>query len=133
MDRTRAALLELLTAHADNGWMCPTVKQFAAALDAGMSTVAKHMEDLRKDGVISWRLIKLPPNRQVRIVTIAATGKSTATPQPSTRFNKPQEPPFTPIAGLTTAGRRLTGEEFAARAAELLARDAEERRRREMA
>lgn len=129
MDRTRAALLELLTAHADNGWMCPTVKQFAAALDAGMSTVAKHMEDLRKDGVISWRLIKLPPNRQVRIVTIAATGKSTAEPKLGKKIVDTR-PAFAPTEHGSHV-RILSGREFEKRKRELEARDAEERRKRE--
>lgn len=131
MDRTRAALLDLLTKHADNGWMCPTVKQLAAALDAGMSTVAKHIEDLRKDGTISWRLVKLPPNRQVRIVTIAATGKTTAEPKIGKKIVDTR-PAFAPTE-TGSAVRILTGAAFEKRKRELEARDVAERRKREMA
>ena len=45
---------------------------------------------------------------------------------------KRQEIPFTPSAdSLTSAGRRLEGEEFERRAAELMERDAGERERRQ--
>lgn len=133
MDSAHSRLLTILIQHVENGWVCPSLPRLAQMIGVSDSTIGTYLKRLRQAGVITSRLIDVKPFGRARVVTITATGKSTATPQPSTRFNKPQEPPFTPIAGLTTAGRRLTGEEFAARAAELLARDAEERRRREMA
>lgn len=78
-------------------------------------------------GLITSRLVSVKPYGQARIVTIVATGKSTGTPQPSAR-SKPERPAFLP----TEYGcpvRILSGREFQKRAAELMARDAAERRR----
>lgn len=126
------ALLALLTQYADNGWVCPSLPGLAKLTGINISTVSEYLRRLRKAKKITQRIIHVAPHGQARIVTITATGKSTATPQPSRRFNTPEKPAFTPAPdAITTAGRRLEGEEFKRRAAELMARDAEDRRRQE--
>lgn len=125
------ALLALLTQYADNGWVCPSLPGLAKLTGINQSTVGEYLRRLRKARKITQRIIHVAPHGRARVVTITATGKSTATPAPSRR-QKPERPPFTPTENaLTTAGRRLEGEEFKRRAAELMARDAEDRRRQE--
>ena len=126
------ALYDVLNTHAENGWVCPSIPKLALLCGIEKSSVSTYLLRLRKSGKITSWLVNVRPFGQARIVTIAATGKSTAMPQPTKRYNKPAAPAFTPIAGLTSAGRFLTGPEFEARAAELMARDTEERRKREM-
>ena len=125
-------LLDVLTQHAENGWVCPSIPQLANLCGIEKSSVSTYLLRLRKDGKITSRLVSVRPWGQARVVTILATGKSTATPQPSTRLiAKSKDPPFTPIAGLTTAGRQLEGEERAYWKSFYEAREAEERRRRQ--
>lgn len=126
-------LLEMLTKYADNDWVCPSLPKLAELTGLDKSTVGEYLRRLRKTGAIRSRLVHVKPHGQARIVTIVETGKSTRTPTPSTRYNRPAELPFKPTAtALTSSVRRLTGKEFARRAAELLAREAELQRKREM-
>lgn len=124
-----SALLAVLTQHAENGWVCPSIPRLALLCGIEKSSVSTYLLRLRKAGKITSRLVNVKPFGQARVVTIAATGKSTAMPQPTKRFNKPAAPAFTPVAGLTSAGRRLEGEEFERYARMYEAREAEERRR----
>lgn len=127
-------LLEVLTQHAENGWVCPFLPGLAKLTGIEMSTVSNYLRRLRQAGKITSRLVHIKPHGQARVVTIVATGKSTGTPQPSTRFNKPADPPFKPTPGaLTSAGRILQGEEHAYWKAFYEARDTEGRRKRELA
>lgn len=128
---SRRELLAVLTKHADNGWVCPTLVKLAEMLglrDQGY--VSKLLLDLRKAGKITQRLTSTSPWGQARVVTIVATGRSTKEPV-STR-KRAERPTFAPTSeGLTSAGRFLEGSEFAKRAAELEAIDREDRRKRE--
>lgn len=128
MTDARARLLETLTAHAEADWVCPSLSKLAAMTGITLSTVSEYMRQLRKAGLITSRLVHVKPWGQARIVTITATGKSTKKPEPSTRYNAHPKPAFTPTVHGSPV-RHLQGAEFKRRAAELLARDAEERRR----
>lgn len=127
-------LLELLTQYAANDWVCPSLPQLAKLTGLTTSTVSDYLRRLRQSGDITSRLVHVKPHGQARVVTIVATGKSTRAPEPSTRYVRPPDPPFAPTANaLTSPGRRLVGAEFKRRAAELMAREAADRRKREMA
>lgn len=125
----RTRLLATLTACAEHGRPCPSLTQLAQSMRVNTSTVSTMLGDLKRAGKITWRLKNAPLYGQVRVVTIASTGKSTGEPGPVKPKTAP--PPYTPTPNaLTSAGRRLVGAEFKRRAAELLARDAAERARR---
>ena len=123
-----AILLQVLTEHAENGWVCPSLVGLAKLTGIEVSTVSEYLRRLRKDGAITSRLVHVKPFGQARVVTIVATGKSTGTPRPSVRYNKPDKPAFAPTPSGSPV-RHLQGEEFKARAAELMAQDAERRKR----
>lgn len=129
---TGRVLLAVLEEHANNGWVCPSLPGLAKLTNIGSTTVSTYLTRLCKAGDITMRLVHVRPHGQARVVTIVATGRSTRMPEPTTRYNKPADPPFTPTAtAITSRMRRLTGEEFARRAAELIARE-EQREKREM-
>ncbi len=123
-------LLRVLTEHAENNWICPSIPKLAELTGLCSATVSDYLRKLRQAGEITSRLVRMRPHGQARIVTIVATGKSTRKPEPTTRYNAHPKPVFTPTPQGSPV-RRLEGEEFRIRAAELLARDAEERRKRE--
>lgn len=96
--RNHQTLLDILVKHAEHGWVCPSLPKLAQITGINVSTVSEYLRRLRKDGLITSRLVSVKPHGQARIVTIIATGKSAATPQPSTR-SKPDRPAFTPTEG----------------------------------
>ncbi len=124
-------LLRVLTEHAENNWVCPSIPRLAELSGLCSATVSDYLRKLRQAGEITSRLVRMHPHGQARIVTITSTGKSTRKPEPTTRYNAHPKPAFTPTLQGSPV-RWLEGEEFRARAAELMARDAEERRKREM-
>lgn len=128
------ALLELLTQYADNDWVCPSLPQLAKLTGLTTSTVSDYLRRLRQSGAITSRLVDIRPHGRARVVTITATGKSTREPVQSTRYVRPPDPPFKPTeTALTSVGRVLQGKERAHWKAFYEARDAAERRRKEMA
>lgn len=129
----RAAVLAILTEHAEKGYVCPHTLGLAKLAGCGVSTANRALSDLRRAGTIRVRYVAIPPLNQVRVVTIASTGKSTREPPATTRYVAPREAYSPTATALTSIGRRLVGEEFARRKAELEAREAEARRKREMA
>lgn len=126
---SRQTLLDVLSQHAENGWVCPSLPQLAKLTGINASTVGEYLRRLRRDGKITSRLVNIGIIQQARIVTITSTGKSTAEPRPTHRRTKPETPTeYKPSPhALTSPVRVLTGPEFERRAAELLARDAAER------
>lgn len=127
MNSHSAKLLETLTAHAEHGRPCPSLPQLGQSMRVSITTVKRALDELKAAGAITWRMKNAPIYGQLRIVTIKATGKSTGEPQPA-RPKVDRRSSFTP----TFYGppvRRLTGEEFKRRAAELIARDQAERRK----
>jgi hypothetical protein len=129
----RAAILAVLTEHAERGYVCPHTLGLAKLAGCGVSTANRALSDLRRAGTIRVRYITLGMNKSIRVVTIASTGKSTREPAPTKRKIHEREAYCPTETALTSIGRRLEGEEFARRKAELEAREAEARRKREMA
>jgi DNA-binding transcriptional MocR family regulator len=128
----RAAVLAILTEHAERGYVCPHLNSLAKDAGCSAATVSAALDDLRRAKVISYRLVKLPVNKLVRVVTITATGKSTREPGPTTRY-VPDREAYNPTAtALTSPGRVLQGKERAHWKAFYEAREAELRRRKEM-
>lgn len=128
MNSHSAKLLETLAAAAEHGRPCPSLPQLGQSMRVSITTVKRALDDLKAAGAITWRVKNAPIYGQVRIVTIKATGKSTG--EPGMAKPKAAPPAYTPTpSALTSAGRRLTGDEFKRRAAELIARDEAERRR----
>ena len=120
-------LLTILTRCADNGRVCPSVADLAREARANSHKIAPAFFELKRRGLISWKMHRIGSQWIGRTVTIHATGRTTRMP------GRPSEAPG-PAFAPTDAGCRvriLVGEEFAARAAELLARDAAERARRQ--
>lgn len=128
MSTARARLLEILTAHAENDWVCPSLPKLATMAGIDVSTVSDYLRKLRQEGKITSRLVHVRPHGQARIVTIVATGKSTKKPEPTTRYNAHPKPTFAPTPQGSPV-RRLKGKEFRTRAAELMAREAEARKK----
>lgn len=130
MSPSERSLLDVLTRYAEHDWVCPSLPKLAQELACSDTSISTWLRRLIKAGAIKSRLVKVLPHGQARIVTICATGKSTRTPTPSTRYNAHPKPAFTPLPSGSPV-RVLVGAEFRRRAAELIARDAEERRKRE--
>lgn len=134
MTDARARLLATLTACAEHGRPCPSLPQLGQAMRVSTTTVSKLLLELRDAGAIRWRLKTVPHFGMYRIVTIAATGKSTGEPVPPKRKRKgaaPEPAPYQPIpSALTSPGRVLAGKELALRKRELEAREAADAERR---
>jgi hypothetical protein len=129
----RAAILAVLTEHAERGYVCPHTLGLAKLAGCGVSTANRALSDLRRAGTIRVRYITLGMNKSIRVVTIASTGKSTREPAPTKRKIHEREA-YKPTAdALTTAGRVLQGKERAYWKAYYESREAEARRKREMA
>ena len=129
-----AVLLRVLTEHAENGWVCPSIPQLAKLCGIEKSSVSEYLRRLRQSGHITSRLVHVKPHGQARVVTITATGKSTATPKPTKRAG-PVVEPFVPTATALTSTVRVIPKgspEHRAIERRLLAREDEQRRRREM-
>lgn len=128
----RAAVLAILTEHAEKGYVCPHTLGLAKLANCGVSTANRALSDLRRAGTIRVRYVAIPPLNQVRVVTIVATGKSTREPPATTRYVAPREAYSPTATALTSPGRVLQGKERAHWKAFYEAREAELRRRKEM-
>lgn len=139
MTDARARLLETLTAHAEHGRPCPSLPQLGQAMRVSTTTISDYLNQLRKAGKIWWRIENGKLGNHYRVVTIAATKKSAGAPQPPKRKRKgaaPEPAPYQPTATALTSPVRIIpagSKEFKAIERRLLARDAEDRRRRELA
>jgi len=135
MSDARARLLSALTACADHGRPCPSLPQLGQSMRTSTKTITKLLNGLRAEGKIWWRIEDGQVGNRYRVVTIAATKRSTGEPLPPKRRRKgaaPEARPYSPTPdALTSPGQRLVGEEFARRKRELEAREAEQRRRME--
>lgn len=110
-------LLAALTDLAAKGHICPPLKRLGDMLDVSEKAIFSAFEDLKKAGRVSWRFKRVGRARRTRIVTITETGAQTATPKSEHIHHE-----YTPLAS-GCGVRRLEGEEFRRRAAEIMARD----------
>jgi len=77
----KAALFEILDATARHGKVCPRAAELARLLAISITKIDELLKDLRGDGKITWQTVYCGTGLgNVRIVTIAATGATTARP-----------------------------------------------------
>lgn len=78
----KAALFGILDATARHGKVCPRAAELARLLAVSITKIDELLRALRSDGKITWQLVYCGTGLgNVRIVTIAATGATTARPQ----------------------------------------------------
>lgn len=110
-------LLATLCNMAAKGYICPPLKRLGDMLGVSEKAVFSAFESLKNGGRVSWRFRTIGRARRTRIVTILETGAQTAVPKTERVYHE-----YTP----TNSGcrvRRLEGEEFRRRCAEIIARD----------
>lgn len=78
----KAALFEILDATARHGKVCPRAAELARLLAVSITKIDELLKALRSDGKITWQLVYCGTGLgYVRIVTIRASGATTARPQ----------------------------------------------------
>lgn len=78
----KAALFEILDATARHGKVCPRATELARLLAVSITKIDELLKALRGDGKITWQTVYCGTGLgNVRIVTIAATGDTTARPK----------------------------------------------------
>lgn len=78
----KAALLEILDATARHGKVCPRISELSRLLAVPHGRIDELTKALRSDGKITWQLVYCGTGLgYVRIVTITATGDTTARPK----------------------------------------------------
>lgn len=78
----KAALFEILDATARHGKVCPRVSELSRLLAVSHTKIDELLRALRTDGKITWHLVYCGTGLgYVRIVTIGASGATTARPQ----------------------------------------------------
>ena len=82
----KAALFEILDATARHGKVCPRISELCRLLAISDTRIDELLKALRSDGMISWQTVYCGTGLgNVRIVTIRATGATTARPQMQSR------------------------------------------------
>jgi hypothetical protein len=124
----RASLLSILDGCARAGHVCPSLGRLAGLLRLAPGTVHEMFQSLRNAKVISWTLAKVAfGGGRIRVVTIRATGLTTALPGTAKQRAQPKKPGPVfigpPVRILDREGAD------AARFLELEARDRDERAR----
>lgn len=77
----KAALFEILDATARHGKVCPRISELSRLLAISHTRIDELLKDLRGDGKITWQTVYCGTGLgNVRIVTITATGATTARP-----------------------------------------------------
>lgn len=90
----KARLLALLQKCAGLDRICPGLGELARWFGVSTATIDDMLNRLRRDKVISWKIVYGGPGLgNVRVVTISATGNTTLTPEmgcrPTRRFRLP--------------------------------------------
>lgn len=79
--KLKEQLVALIEQAARNGQIAPTNRPTAKMLQISEKTGDGLFNELRKEGRISWRTVQTGPKGMMRIITVTASGLTTAEPE----------------------------------------------------